>query len=416
MITTKFIQREDQIDSNGECPIYLRITCKRKAVLIHTGIRVLPSQWEGRIKRDNKKLALQQNQKLSRILEKVQSITLEMENQGQMLSAKAIKDKYLNPQKDEIIDFATNVVKKEYEDGKISVGTYQKYMPIIKKFNGFIEKNHGSYQITLQELNLELIEGFETYLKSKHSNRQSTINANLRFLRKLCNEAIRQDKMKSDRNPFIRYKFKTVKTEIEHCTEEEICMIQNHEFEPNSREELVHDILLFGLETGLRIGDILCLTKDRIANKHVLIRQQKGKDFFRLMLTSRAQELVSKYMSQDNLISSEYLFPLVRIPQNHPDKVKLYNEVKNATAKVNGTLKKIAKTVGINKNLRTHIARHSVAVRCLTNKLSKEQVQAMLNHQSMSTTEHYAKFTSEFRDNAVLEYGEISKRNRDKIH
>lgn len=56
-------------------------------------------------------------------------------------------------------------------------------------------------------------------------------------------------------------------------------------------------------------------------------------------------------------------------------------------------LKKIAKAAGINKRLTYHMSRHSFATLCLSMGVPIETVSKMLGHQSIDTTQIYAKIT-----------------------
>lgn len=55
-------------------------------------------------------------------------------------------------------------------------------------------------------------------------------------------------------------------------------------------------------------------------------------------------------------------------------------------------LKDIAASCGIDKNLTTHVARHTFATTiALANKVSLQNVSKMLGHSSTRMTEHYAR-------------------------
>ena len=60
--------------------------------------------------------------------------------------------------------------------------------------------------------------------------------------------------------------------------------------------------------------------------------------------------------------------------------------------KSNAYLKEIADLCNINKNLTTHLARHTFATTItLSNGVPIESVSKMLGHKSLRTTQHYAK-------------------------
>ena len=58
---------------------------------------------------------------------------------------------------------------------------------------------------------------------------------------------------------------------------------------------------------------------------------------------------------------------------------------------MNSYLKEIADVCGIQKNLSTHIARHTFASLAIANKVSLESIAKMLGHTDIRTTRIYAK-------------------------
>ena len=76
------------------------------------------------------------------------------------------------------------------------------------------------------------------------------------------------------------------------------------------------------------------------------------------------------------------------------------SHVKSITANINMKLKRIAKRAGINKNVRTHIARHSFANILDSRNVDIAVIQALLGHSSRAMTEKYLK---RVRQSAVLD-------------
>src|SRR5690606_20311921 len=87
-----------------------------------------------------------------------------------------------------------------------------------------------------------------------------------------------------------------------------------------------------------------------------------------------AIQLIEKYSSHPLCISKGVPLP---VPSNQ---------------KMNGYLKEIADTCGIQKTLTSHIARHTFATTItLSNGVPIETVSKMLGHSSIKQTQHYAK-------------------------
>jgi len=84
--------------------------------------------------------------------------------------------------------------------------------------------------------------------------------------------------------------------------------------------------------------------------------------------------IIKKYENHPEVVVKEVLLPVL------------------SNQKSNAYLKEIADLCGINKNLTTHLARHTFATTVtLTNGVPLESVSKMLGHKSIKTTQHYAK-------------------------
>jgi len=71
--------------------------------------------------------------------------------------------------------------------------------------------------------------------------------------------------------------------------------------------------------------------------------------------------------------------------------------------KMNAYLKEIAAIVGIEKDLTTHLARHTFATTVtLANHVSIENVSKMLGHSSIRMTQHYARILDTSIENEMM--------------
>ena len=90
------------------------------------------------------------------------------------------------------------------------------------------------------------------------------MNTNFKCIRAIVNEAIRQDELKVDQNPFIKFKLKTEEVKREVLTQEELNKFENLELTKGSTIKACRDIFVFCSQSGLRIGDALRLTKSSV--------------------------------------------------------------------------------------------------------------------------------------------------------
>ena len=77
------------------------------------------------------------------------------------------------------------------------------------------------------------------------------------------------------------------------------------------------------------------------------------------------------------------------------------NAISSATAIINKQLKRIAKKVGIEKNISTHVGRHSYATALLTSNISLPVIKEMLGHSDIKVTQIYAKVVDSKKNEVV---------------
>ena len=119
--------------------------------------------------------------------------------------------------------------------------------------------------------------------------------------------------------------------------------------------------MLLSCFTGLAFTDVKNLKKEH------LVQADNGEWWIRPRL------ILEKYQSNPICNEKGLLLP---VPSNQ---------------RMNSYLKEIADVCGIQKNLSTHIARHTFASLAIANKVSLESIAKMLGHTDIRTTRIYAK-------------------------
>ena len=185
-------------------------------------------------------------------------------------------------------------------------------------------------------------------------------------------------------NPIAGIRKKHVAKSRTCLTQGELEMLKKFESDKKHLEE-VRDTFLFSCYTGLSFGDILTLTKndlitDMNGNKAISkVREKTHRsrqiEFFVPLLPS-ALALLKKYQDHSWCLIKNVLLP-VRCNQ-------MYNRM----------LKEICCLCTIEKNLTTHVARHTFATTITQdNGISLEAISEMLGHTQIRTTQIYSKTT-----------------------
>jgi len=130
-------------------------------------------------------------------------------------------------------------------------------------------------------------------------------------------------------------------------------------------------LLLTLVRTGMRVSDIVKFKKRDIINETIIVRQGKGKKDRVIPLESELGNLLGLY--SDNLTPNSRLFDL---------KVR---QVRNI----------VYKYAPVGLDIHPHTLRHSFAVHCLKNGVNVRNLQKMLGHKHLTTTQVYLDVTAE---------------------
>jgi len=397
MASVTIIFRKDKLNAKNEAPIHFRIIKNRKISYISSGIMLPQSHWDekkGRVKSVHKNSA-RLNSYLSNKFTEIQDTVLEHETKFKSLTSKSLKEIAFGKKPSDFFAFADEVVNTYKTQKKFR--TYYKNLTTINKLKGY----RPLTRLTFQDITPEFLIKYEQYLITHHGNKTNTINKDMKFLRQLFNEAIRQDVIEFHINPFRKYKLKLEKTRRDYLIEEEITKLEAFLISPGSRLDLHKDMFIFATYTGgIRISDILKLQWKNFDGTHLHIVIKKTGVQVSIKVPNKALEILKKYSKIQNNNES-FIFPM--LPQNTSinDPQELDLAISRATASVNKNLKIIAKEAGIEKNLSFHISRHTFAVMALKKGISIDKVSKLMAHSAIRETQVYAKIVNEDLDKAM---------------
>lgn len=397
MATVTLILRKDKINSKGLAPIHFRIIKNRKPSYIASTITILPKEWDpknNRIKPTHKNSA-RLNSFLSHKFTEIQDTVFKHETVTNTLSSKGLREKVFGKAPPDFFAFAEEVLLKYKREGKI--GTYHKNCSIIMKLKSF----HGSQGISFYDITLDHLLRYEKHLREHHHNKTNTVNKDMRFIRKVFNDAIRQDVIPYEANPFRNYQLRLEKTSRTYLTEQELSWIERYPATPGSKIELHRDMFVFATYTGgLRVSDILRLQWANFDGSHINLVIKKTGVQVAIKVPRKGLEILAKYKPSISR-NEAFIFKILpeKLDLNDPEKVD--KAISGATSHINNNLKLIASAVGIEKNLSFHISRHSFAILALRKGISLDKVSKLMAHAAIKETQVYAKVVNEDLDKAM---------------
>ena len=398
MSTIKFVLKKDKAKDMTKVPVYARITRHRKSNYISLGITVNEAHWDNKSQRVNllHPNRIRMNATLGRISNDMERVILQDLDEKKNLSSKDIKDLILGK---------TQYTFTEYfrmkRDDLLKQENYSRYKKVKGIYNKLIEFS-GERELSFQEINYSFLTRFEQWMKDEKNNKVNTIHTNLKYIRKLFNDAIRDGIIDRYLNPFQRYKLSTEKTQREYLSDTELEAFRALNVLPKDKEFDCHQMFILACYTGLRVSDLLTLRCNNYDGKHLTIQMRKTKESLSIAVPSVGRAILDRCIVGKR--EGDFVFPFLNSELEYSP-VTLQKQIMSKTALCNAQLKTLAKKAGISKNLTFHISRHTFATRALRKGIRIEYVSKLLGHADIKTTQVYAKIVNKDLDAAMEVFG-----------
>ncbi len=369
-------------DEKGLAPIFVRLTVNHQRTEFSIKRNVDPAKWISNLgiakgtTEDIKNL----NAHLGTVRLKLQEHYRLLMEANKPITPETIKNAYFGITERgktivEVFQYHNDQVK-QLIDKDFSFGTYERYCTALSHIQEFIQWKYNVSDMEVKQINYQFITEFEYYLKTVRKCNHNTAIKYITNFKKIIRICIGNGWL--DRDPFTNYKITLREVEREFLTEDELQVIADKEF-PTARLEQVRDIFLFCCFTGLAYADVKKLSKEHLiigidGNKWIKINRTKTDTRSSIPLLPIPTGIIEKYSDNPKCNAENRLLPVL------------------TNQKMNGYLKEISDLCGINKNITSHLARHTFATTVtLTNGVPLESVSKMLGHKSVRTTQHYAK-------------------------
>ena len=403
MASVAIVFRKDKLNKKNQAPIHFRIIKHRRVRYISSGIILGAKYWDA--KRNRIKIRYPNSNRLNSFLSnkfnELQDQVFEYETKQKGLTTHQLKNQILGRKPTLLFPF-TEEILQDYKQ-KDQIGTYDKNKSVMAKLATFVNKK----TFAIQDITVSFLIKYERYLRNKKGNSVNTIANSMKFLRKVVNDAIRQEIIKSENSAFNKYIIKTEKTERAYLTEEELKLIENLQLTPFTRMDTHRDMFVFACYVGgLRISDLLQLKWEVFDETHVSVTTRKTGAQVSLKLPKKAHHILDKYKQWNKTHNSLYLFPILENELDENNARDLDTVISKATSYINKNLKIIAKKTGIKKHLSTHIARHTWATRALRKGITIDKVSKLMGHANIRETQIYAKIVGEELDKAMDKFDE----------
>ncbi|NLX65831.1 MAG: site-specific integrase [Bacteroidales bacterium] len=299
-----FFLKKNQLLKSGEAPVSMRITVNGQREEIRTKKSINPSLWnqakERSRGRDRKSRDVNDYIESAQI--RLSQLFTEMEQNGKTITAKILRNKFLGMD-DEHRKMLIAFFNEHNEQCRKLIGidyvdiTVRRYECCARYLQELIQQKYGENDLLLREVKGELVRDFEFFLKTEKGCAQNTVIRYMKCFKKVINLAIANEYI--SRNPFAGIKFHEVPVNKEFLTMDEITRITQKEFAIH-RLELVRDVFLFSIWTGLAFIDVYNLKQEHIVtdnNGNLWIRKtrEKTNNMCNIPLLSTPMQILKKY-------------------------------------------------------------------------------------------------------------------------
>lgn len=325
------ICRKDQPDKNGLCKIYVRINERESRKYIPTELKVLATQFDkGKIVKHPQAALL--NTQLDAIL-----LNYKKNPEVNRQTLKSFTEHFMNTCREQQL---------KIED---TIEFYNSQLNKFLEFNGDIQ---------LSKINEQVLKDYNAYL-IKRGNENNTRWNSFKFLRKMLNEAGIEPNPVSKWKDRPRYK-DNPKTYLTQSEIKKIIKAVDKTPDDNPLKKIGQWFLL-QCHIGVSVSDLRKLDHKRFLEGKRLVTNRK-----------KTGELTTVPITKDISHLLKVAGPLSISDQDY-----------------NRGLKLLAALAGIEKNISSHVARHTFGVRLAELGVSTEVIAKLMGHKKLATTAIY---------------------------
>lgn len=361
--------------------MFYQVIHKRVPRQIHTGYKLYPQEWDAENKEivlppgigDNRRNYLASlKDALRKDIKRLKSIISRLERADGSYTAEDVVESYLSPtDTHSFISFAHTLVGQLKQIGK----QYTAYETAINSFTRFRKEQ----DVPLDEVDSDLMMAYEAYLKSKGICPNSS-SFYMRNLRAIYNRAVDKE-LTEQRNPFKHVYTgidKTVKRAVPLSV---IRQIRDLDLNLHPAMDYARNIFMFSFYTrGMSFIDMAFLKKKDLQNGVLSYRRHKTNQQLFIKWEKPMQELIDKF----DTFGTPYLLPIIKNCDNDARK-----QYKSDAHRVNQSLKKIGKMLGLAISLTSYVARHSWASIAKSKNIPIATISEAMGHDSENTTRIY---------------------------
>ena len=377
-----FYLKQPRNYDGGRMYIYLRITVDGTFKELSVKRSWESSRWNAKANRatGTKEDARQLNQYLDVLQNKVYDAKKQLIETGKLVTATAIVEIINGTQqrKRELLALFNrhNDEMKRMIGKGVAKGTWTNFNTSYRHVSDFLVAQYHVKEINIQALDLEFVKRLYNWFRTVKNLGHNSALKNIANLKKIIIECMDNGWLQAD--PFAKFDLTREEVETTFLVKEEIQSIADKEIK-NDRLCRVRDVFIFCCFTGLAFADVKQLKKSEVTigvdgQLRIYKGRQKTGTPSLIPLLPITKKILAKYEQDQSCLAKDQLLPVL------------------TNQKYNAYLKEIADLCGIDKPLKSHVARHTFGTTVtLANNVPLESIKEMMGHKSLRQTLHYAK-------------------------
>jgi site-specific recombinase XerD len=369
-----FNRRGKKLAVDERAPVHLEVYFSRTTRRwLSTGVEIESRYWDAKIGLPSKKHPNYTGlyQLLTNKKNEIEAYELSLINQGGELTPDLLSV-LMGGKKDSFLAFSEHILEDELKTKRIDKGTAKKYKSSI----GIFKKAVGD--IKFSDINSSLIYKLDIHF-AERGYEQTTIGKFHVIMKKFVKLAEQQGFLGMKKNPYLNYKINMGQSERVNLEPDELHRLES--LDRTILSEKLNEILdrfLYSCWTGIRIGDNILLSKDRVKKTddglvvEFITEKSQGVRIvhhLRHLFDGKPEKIVQKYF--DLYPNIDTVFPKISVQE------------------INRSLKTLAYMAGIKKNLTFHMARHTCGTALADLTANPYLIMDILGHSDIKTSMIY---------------------------
>lgn len=364
-----------------EGTIFYQIIHERKIRQLLSGYHILPAEWNPRramvvASSYNERGAFIRSvhEHIRQDIDRLNRIIRKLESAGTPYSADDIIDEFCRYCKAySLFNYMERIIWHLKENGKFR--TSETYRAALNSFRKF----RNNEDLMLDCLTPDIMEAYSASHRMQ-GNVPNTISFYNRILRAVYNRAVEEDAIEN-RNPF-RHVYTGVEKTVKRALPLPLIReLKNLDLTDHPKMEYARDMFMMSFYLrGMSFIDMAFLRKSDLKGGSIIYRRRKTGQQLMIGWTKEMQEILAQYPVN----ATEYLLPIITT-----DSTNQRYTYRDAAYRINRSLKRIARIIGITIPLTLYVARHSWASAAKANGIPLSIISEGMGHDSEATTRIY---------------------------